>query len=282
MSLKVESLIPAVPVQAANDETSDAENSKPSLSTTDISNFQSRRKYALVQRLTTGDYWSSISSVYPSLSLEGKDLKSIETGYAELVSIFPAPPIAPSVDGLPKLGDYVKKRPPVHSATQEPRRLSSGKFLDYGPYASFAPTFDQDGVEVGQPTLSEVVWYRQLDRRRRERANAHRNHYHNTVVEESDEVMEVDRPASSKANNTNLDSSLEGLLSPDEVASVKQALGSLELENAVDELLTRNALALARLERLQTERLLSPGGGSKSVEVGSEEWDTGTLRCCYM
>lgn len=233
---------------------------------------QSRRKYALVQRLPTGDWWSSANSSYPSLCLDEKDIKSLGTGYAELVSIFPSAPVAE--DYQPTLGSYVKKRPPIVGGVPGPRRLSCGRFLDYGPNTSFAPTFDGEGVEVGQTTLSEVVYYRQRDRMYRDYIRLQQKRperQEDVTMDDADEVVEVPIPTEDKA--AELQSSLEGLLSPEEVASIKTALGSLELEKAVDELLQRSARALVRLEQLQAERLLKVGG-SKPVEVGSEEWDT--------
>jgi len=68
---------------------------------------------------------------------------------------------------------------------------------------------------------------------------------------------------------------LEGLLPPDQIAVIKAAIDTLELEDAVNELLDRNRRALARLEELQRLRIDSEDGGSSEVEVGSEEWDTG-------
>lgn len=258
--LNVESLLASHPGKDDNHD----EEPKP----------EGRRKYALVQRLPTGDWWSSANSSYPSLSLEGKDIKSLGTGYAELVSIFPSAPVAE--DYQPTLGSYIKKRPPVHGVAQEPRRLSCGKFLDYGPNTSFAPTFDGEGVEVGQFTLSEVVYHRQRDRMYGERIRMQRKQLEqqqDASMEDMSEVVEVEKPSEDKS--VNLDSSLEGLLSPEEVTSIKQALDSLELGKAVEELLQRNTRALVRLEQLQAERLLSERG-SRPVEVGSEEWDTGT------
>lgn len=276
--LNVESILSS---HLTPDETKD-EESKPSAAPPHAESAQGRRKYALLQRLPTGDWWSSTNSSYPSLSLEGKDVSSLGTGHAELVAVFPSATVAPSEEQR-TLGSYVKKRPPVLSAAQNARRLTCGKFLDYGPYASFAPTFDQDGVEVGQATLSEVFWYRQLDRRRRERVLTRRKQLEQQRQDEVamdgvDEPVVIESPGSSsqdKIVDLDLESSLDGLLSPEQVTALKQALGSLELERAVDELLQRNARALARLEHLQAERLLSEGS-TKTVDVGSEEWDTGT------
>lgn len=260
-------------------EESQPDESKPATSQTEAT--LGKRKYALVQRLPTGDWWSSTTSSYPSLALDGKDIKTLGTGYAELVSIFPSAQVPPSAD-QPTLGSYIPKRPPVSNVAQEARRLTCGRFLDYGPYTSFAPTFDQEGVEVGQATLSEVVYYRTLDRRRRERMFTRRKQpvTQDVVMEDSSGAVEASNagPSSQETqNNPDVDASLEGLLSPEQVAAVKQALGSLELENAVDELLARNARALAKLEELQRERLLSSNREVKPVEEGSDEWEIGTF-----
>jgi hypothetical protein len=67
---------------------------------------------------------------------------------------------------------------------------------------------------------------------------------------------------------------LDGLLSKEQIASLKSVFKSLELENAVQELLDRNTKALRRLEELQRQRLMKEGG-FHAVEEGSEEWDTG-------
>lgn len=214
--------------------------------------------------------------------MEGQDVKTLGTGYAELVSIFPSAPVAQSEHQI-TLGSYIKKRPPLLNSAQEARSLSCGKFLDYGPFTNFAPTFDQDGVEVGQRTLSEVLWHKRMDKTR-ERVLTRRKRLEredpDVVMEDANEAVESQNAAYSSqdvSQNVNLETSLHGLLSPEQVAGVKQALGTLELERAIDELMERNARALARLEQLQAERLLSKGV-LKDVEVGSEEWDTGTLR----
>jgi hypothetical protein len=75
--------------------------------------------------------------------------------------------------------------------------------------------------------------------------------------------------------NRTLQFELDPLLAPDQVASVQEFMGTLELEVAIQELLDRNKGALARLEELQLQRLGGENGGTSWVEVGSEEWDVG-------
>lgn len=166
----------------------------------------------------------------------------------------------------------------MKNIVQQPRRVSCGKFLDYGPFASFAPTFEQEGTEVGRVKLGEVVWYQEMDRREKEYALARRKRpsvEDSDVVMVDDEVVEVDPPRSNQAKiqEQDLVSSLESLLSPEQISSLKRTLNSEELEREVDELLLHNTNALARLEELQIERLLAPG--CKQVEENSEEWDLG-------
>lgn len=175
----------------------------------------------------------------------------------------------------------MKEKPYKSLGVPQQRVIPCGQFLDYGPYASFAPTFEQNGVEVGRERLSEVVWFKEQEQRRKARVRAYREQLALKAATQSKEAvieMEV-----SEANNVSAKrkekmkeedvDSLEGLLTPEQIINLKSALGSLELEGAVSELLERNARALARLEVLQLERITSPG--SKDVVVDSEEWETG-------
>ncbi|KAJ2959857.1 hypothetical protein NUW54_g14459 [Trametes sanguinea] len=84
-----------------------------------------------------------------------------------------------------------------------------------------------------------------------------------------------DRAAAGPSSEKKVDvaKGIEALLPSEEVEAIKSALGTLEMEQAVDELLQRNAKALQLLEELQLERLREQGSGSSIVEVGSEEWD---------
>jgi hypothetical protein len=236
------------------------------------------RKYALVQRLPTGDWWTSLNSDFAA---ESRKLQDLTTAHAELVAILPS--ITTSKCDLslsvekPRsstitLGSYSsKKATGPKPKLPAPRSVGCGSFLDYGEYASFAPTFDQVGVEVGRQTLGEVIW----GKREWKRMKANEP---STVL---DEVVRIDRDDTDRSvqevegNGLVGEVGLDGLLPPEEVAMIKSALGSLELENAVHELLERNGRALERLEELQGFRWSGEGGGSSEVRVGSEEWDTG-------
>lgn len=190
----------------------------------------------------------------------------------------PAPSEQDSVEASSlTLASYVSKKPPGYKPKLPgSRRVSCGTFLDYGSYASFAPAFEQDGVEVGRSALGELFW-RWEDRKKR-----WTNELTLVTQQPSDQVAEPPQPngVDESGKNGVLDDEefLEGLFSTEQITLLKQALGSLELEAAVHELLERNAKALKRLEELQNRRLSQPGPFT-AAEEGSEEWDTGQWRC---
>ncbi|EMD41595.1 hypothetical protein CERSUDRAFT_120619 [Gelatoporia subvermispora B] len=246
-----------------------------------------RRKYALVQHLPSGDWWTSLNSDLVGVIDEEQGLPDLPTANAELVAVLPTASTSTSAQTV-TLGAYAVKKPPEYKPPG-PRQLSCGRFLDYGPYASFAPSFDQEGAEVGRDTLGEVLWQLEVKRRRRERAKGKQRALPELSSAQVDppqdaddiQILPSDNTAAEQQESTDVDvaAALDGLLSPEEMAAIKTGLGSLELENAVQELLDRNVRALRRLEELQLERLGQVGGGESIVEVGSEEWDVahGTL-----
>lgn len=244
-----------------------------------------KRKYALVQKLSTGDWWTSLNSDFSLPSADKRDLTSLPTAHADLVAILPTPAAGADTDTTPTLGSYSTKKPPgpTKNALPSGRRVSCGTFLDYGAYASFAPSFDQDGMEIGREQLGEVIYGWEMRRKEREKGWWGRGigeaSGSGTIVEveEDVEIEKVTRPVDSLSESkiVDVDESLEGLFSAEDVADIKSALGNLELEKAVQELLERNRKALIRLEELQLLRLKKENGGASTVEEGSEEWDTG-------
>ncbi|KAJ2933613.1 hypothetical protein H1R20_g3522, partial [Candolleomyces eurysporus] len=225
-----------------------------------------RRKYALVQHLPSGDYWSSLSSDTPS-----SELKNLPTGHAELVAIIPTASSA-STDAIPTLGS-VSSRPLAHTKhIQGQRRVTTGAFLDYGPYASFAPCFENAGEIVGQRQLSEVVYQKEQKKREAEQRRKDQKQPSTSAQAISEQEKDVAMNAESTPQIT--DEDLNSLLPPEEVKALKETLGSLELENAVTQLLEQNSRALKRLEELQMRRFSESGANVKPVEEGSEEWET--------
>ncbi|KAG6820353.1 hypothetical protein H0H93_001798 [Arthromyces matolae] len=218
-------------------------------------------KYALVQHLPNQDYWTSLND---SDALTDA-LKLLPTAHSELVAIIPTPSTTQSDKyPVPTLASYAPTLS-VQSIKPLPqqRAVTTGAFLDFGPWASFAPTFDHDGELVGRNELA-LSLYASHERRKQRHAPC-------------ESVKEVVLPHNindhSMRESVDLEQELRELFSPEEAAEVKGALDTLELENAVQELIDRNRRALINLERLQVERLIK--GGDRSVlKEGSEEWDT--------
>lgn len=230
-----------------------------------------------MQKLPTGEWWTSVDT--EGVSTDGRELKDLPTAQAELVAILPSASSSSGVSSsVPTLGTYSKRKLAKKAFDTGPRPVFTGAFLDYGPYASFAPTFDQDSAEVGQVRLGEVLWEEEKKRRldRLRSATSKSGSVDDIRMDdESSEVEDVTDDEKRKLverTKSVPEETLHDLLPPEEVASIKAALGTLELEQAVQELLDRNTKALKRLEELQRRRLAS---GSTKVEMNSEEWDVG-------
>ncbi|KAJ7171828.1 hypothetical protein C8R43DRAFT_26674 [Mycena crocata] len=279
-SLDIESILPP-------DEEPADEPSHPPVAT-------ANKRYALMQHLPSGDYWTSANLPLSPVSLPETgpaQLKDLPTGYADLVAVFPAPSLGPEAS-TSTLADLTRTSPdaskPRNGTGPSKRRITRGSFLDYGPYASFAPTWVQDGREVGMRQLGEV--YAQKAQRMRERMQARLEmerereqeqaraleckREQSGVVEEAKPSLDPD-PGPAVGTNTDMDAdaeldALQDILAPAEIDGLKAVLGNLQLENAVQELLTRNRRALQRLGTLQVERLRAGGG---RVKEGDEEWD---------
>ncbi|KAJ7630459.1 hypothetical protein FB45DRAFT_915553 [Roridomyces roridus] len=245
ISLDIESLV-------LQDEDDDA--SKPLATST--------KRYALMQHLPSGDYWTSAPP-----DLDPEDAKRLSTGHADLVAIFPTPS-ATSTSALPKLGDYSRPVAPRQKPASK-WMVTCGSFLDYGPWTSFAPTWDQNGREVGRRQMGEVL--AQKARLYRERLQARQRALElQQTIEEKEKEQPLPQPETPEPPDVD---SLQDILSPEEIESLKSVLGSLELENAVQELLNRNRRALQRLGQLQVQRLKGPGGRTSTVKESDEEWD---------
>lgn len=246
-----------------------------------------QRKYALMQKFSGNEWWTSLNSEFgaPSIDLDGKTLKALGTAHAELISILPEPSSTPETADIPipTLGSYAtKKAATFNSKGYGPRRTSTGRFLDYGPFASFAPTYEGAGVEVGRRTLAETVWRWEQRRKAKEaeRSHARLEEACDVAMENIQEVESTEKASTDVVEAT--EDSLDDLLPPDEISSIIAILGTLELEEMVQELLERNQRALRRLAELQKARLGTKGGGTSQVEEGSEEWETGELLFPFM
>ncbi|KAH9964560.1 hypothetical protein BC827DRAFT_1127317 [Russula dissimulans] len=275
--LDLETIIPPNPeLDSVGTDDTTADSSKPSDALVASPDLPRKRKYALMQKLPSGEWWSSLNS--DIASLDGADLKNLSTAHAELVAVLPSvPPPEASGSSIPTLGSLSRKLHTKKPTLPGPRHLSTGSFLDYGPNASFSPSFEQDGVEVGQFTLGEVLWSR-LRRRRLEFSSKRDIPHKPSLSATTEDVPMMDGDSSQQSDDQIVRGDAQQIVSdphfePDQVASIKDFMSALELEVAIQELLDRNSRAIARLEELQTQRLGGENGGTSRVEVGSEEWD---------
>lgn len=266
------------PYPATNDEASVVKD--------ELSSGSKRRKYALMQKLPNGEWWSSLSLDPVGAEAEMKSLNDLNTGHAELVSILPSP--AAVLKSIPTLGNLFNGKQPVSRLKLPgPQSVSSGTFLDYGPYASFAPTFDNDGANIGQKDLTNVLWWRHEKGKAREKARilGERMRQKLSVSTQKDmdvdEVVELDpvetRTVERQEQKEKVKDLLSTIFTKEEIKTFTDVLDALELEENVNELLDHNAAALLRLEKLQAQRLGGDKGGLSSVEVGSEEWEIGSF-----
>ena len=149
--------------------------------------------------------------------------------------------------------------------------ISAGSFIDYGSYASFAPSFDSDSGQIGRESLGEVAWMKENKRRRRLAAAKKA-----LIERQAPKAL----PPPSSSMNTFDELEVKKLASEfmpkEEVDALLAGLQDVELEGAVSELLVRNGLALQRLLSLQEQRLLSVKSGEVAkLEIDSEEWELG-------
>lgn len=134
-----------------------------------------KRKYALLQRLPTGDWWSS--STIPregDVGLTRAAARALVTKQAELVSIIPSQPIP--ADEMPTFATLKPPSIPLFTKTKEETRRQSAinlphrtlpapKLLDYGVYSTFAPSFDSENTEIGTDQIHQLV-HESLQRRK--------------------------------------------------------------------------------------------------------------------
>ena len=212
---------------------------------------ETHSNYALLQHLPSGDWWSSLASLASPSKLH--------TAKAELVAVLPS--LSASENSAITLASYSSKAFTQKKTHHSHRIVSTGAFLNYGLFSSFAPSFDQDIELVGRRELGQVLYYQE------EKSRTWQS------LQDTSSIPQ-DRPDHPQNDDFDSELDLDSLLPPDEVKLLKAALNSLELENSVQKLLERNQRALERLEELQSQRLTNHP--TSNAEEGSEEWDTGS------
>lgn len=279
-TLGLESVIPTKPeVGSVGSEGATADSLKSVDDPPASPDLPRKRKYALMQKLPSGEWWTSLDS--DITSLDGSDLKKLPTAHAELVAILPSMCTA-SGTSVPTLGSLSRKLHTKKPTLPGPRHLSAGSFLDYGPNSSFAPSFEQDGVEVGQFALGEVMWSRLRRVELASKARVLEKQLSSAPIEDvqmtddsPDDVPSQGRTGETDQEDGKQQIALDPLLEPGLEAPIQDFMSTLDFEVAIQELLDRNKRALSRLQELQSQRLGGENGGASQVEVGSEEWDVG-------
>lgn len=260
------------------------------------------KKYALYQHLPNGDFFTSVTSMTPQeASAIPKGSSSLSfirrffftcpdymcvflTGQASLVFIQPTVVIDPSF--LPKLGSYSRPlKPSVVPPNRLPisRKMASGSFLDYGPYASFAPTFDSDAGEMGDQDLADYLWAKRQRKQKRPAFRPISGQQEAMQLEDGDEDMTMDSSqgvtstaSASAGSSTAVASTSSGAMIDPALEmedELRAAMVQVQMESGIDDLLGKNAWALQRLAQLQNERYRV---GAKAPEVvGGEEWNLG-------
>lgn len=226
------------------------------------------KKFALVQHLASGDWWTSLDK---SSSGTGP-MKGISSGHAELVAVIPSALPEPGAN-VPTLGSLSSGCIPTGQWAHPPgaQHKGCGIFLDYGAYASFAPTYQRGGARIGKSVLGETVMRLKVERRRRIQLTSLGTP--TTVTANKDIDMTGDQPMNSM-ETADFDV-LDGFLSPETIAKVKSVATSLDMEDAIAELLHRNEKAIMRLNELQRLRFSSENGAWNGVQEGSEEQEIG-------
>ncbi|KZS93242.1 hypothetical protein SISNIDRAFT_73810 [Sistotremastrum niveocremeum HHB9708] len=229
---------------------------------------EKRRRYALMQKLPNGEYWTSVNA---QANDGGEDVKDLGTAYAQLVSILPSLP--PPLSKPPKLGDcFIAKKSsskfkPLHLHA---RHLSSGSFLEYSHFSSFAPCWDTDGSELGREGAGMILDYR---RRKQEERIAWRRHEGELAAGTSRSQVEID-PALQDLGETSKDHQedsvedvLLDILPKDEIQDTALWIKGIETEDEITRLLSNNAKALEQLSCLQRSRIRK----GDLTEPGEEE-----------
>ena len=122
-----------------------------------------KRLYALVQRLPSGDWWSSATIPRGgSVGITRAEASALSTKQAELAMVVPSLPLLPSE--VPTLGTL---KPPMLKPSKGPgrqatylpqRKLHAPKLLDWGPYMSFAPAYDATDCELGPNAAFQTAY----------------------------------------------------------------------------------------------------------------------------
>ncbi|CAO1620376.1 unnamed protein product [Parajaminaea phylloscopi] len=216
------------------------------------------QQYSLHLRLPMGDYFSRAVELSPD------EIARLETGLADLVAVEPQLD-SKSVGKQPTLGErlyrsYSRKVPSV--STQELRETRLGKVvptlgLYYGPFASFAPSYDSSASSISQ-AASNLIWSTKTDAT----SLAHRNAWHGHPPRNASPDSDADHlleppppPACGDLKGQDVDSLLEGLDHSLDADLLRSVLRRADEQDALDTKLDNCARLLWQLRTCQEDRL---------------------------
>lgn len=233
-------------------------------------------EYALQMRLPGGDYFTN------SVWLSKKEASNLDTGYAHLVSVASAPRAKHS-GPVPTLGDrlysdaghhadahagVIVAPPGVPDSARRQRQEDDDyakpvSHLYYGPWASFAPTYDSFDGQLSYKT-SCALWRAKRDARR-------------VVDQWADEGPSAERDELQDALETLCNNGVDKdamLRAYDELPATAPGVLSTVATQSVDAILQRNVQLIRRLQALQERRwreLVAVGVKGESEGEGDAE-----------
>lgn len=222
------------------------------------------RRYALHMRLPNGDYFTKAAS------LDQAEAAQLDTGLAELIAV--EPPARSSDASPPTLGsrryrDTSLRTAEVTFEELRERRLAPVRptnALYYGPYASFAPTYDSSDASISD-AASAMVRRTKLDPRARAVRNAWTKPGSARII--PSEEIPPPPPAPGGSVEIELPADLDDSIEPE---VFRAALEEAERNERIERRLKWNAELLGRLQQLQWDRVRRGHARARSQE-GSKE-----------
>lgn len=227
-------------------------------------------KYALHMRLPGGDYFSQ------AVELDPEQASSLDTGAANLVEIEPPPPFDAEqsnkkrsrASDVPTLGSRRYRNASLRTSSESIEELRERRMgrvrptadVYFGPYASFAPTYDSSDANISRET-SALIWRTKMDPVVCASRKAWQSVRDESAGEEWEIVDAEEAQPEFKSAVSALD--LDPSLDADLIASlVESAPSDAEIQSQ----LHKNAVLLDQLQDLQWTRLRAGYARWKATE----------------
>lgn len=214
-------------------------------------------QYALHMRLPGGDYFTRAVELSPD------EVSQLQTGLADIIAIQPRSDVD-STDPVPTLGERLYRNYSLKVQSTSVPELREKRFakivpssnLYYGPYASFAPTYDSSSSSISQ-AASNLIWATKTDKR----AVLFRSAWQqlSTGTEQAAQPPQPPKPAPAPAvgseQREGIEDLLESLDPSIDVTLLRAVLAQAEQAAELEDKLNHCASLLARLQSLQERRL---------------------------